>query len=272
VKKGVAFAVRLARAANENGLLSIAAELTYKLIFALFPFLLFLMSLLGFFNIDTVDVLTRLSYALPDSIMDVIRVFITEVVSARSTGVLSVGLLVSMFSASSGFGAVIRGINRAYRVEETRHFVQVRLVAMLLVAVFALAVIASVLLLIFGDRIYAFLADILGASGWLRFVFGMAGYLLTMLMLLFTIIMIYKLSGAKRVTVYDVFPGAFTTLLVWVLSSKAFNVYVNRFARFSYVYGSIASVFILMIWLNLISAALLIGGEVNALLKNEGGV
>jgi len=269
MKKWGRFAVRLIRAANENDLFALAAELSYKLIFALFPFLIFLMSLISFLRIDSREVLLRLSFALPDRIMDVVRVFMDEVVSVRSTGMLSASLLISVFSASSGFNAVIRGINKAYRVKETRHFITVRLLGMLLVLVFASAIAISILLLIFGDSIYLFWTKHFGTNGLLQFVFGMAGYLLTMLMLLFTIIAIYKFSGARKVTVYDVFPGAFTTLLVWVVSSKAFNIYVNRFAQFSHVYGSIASVFIIMLWLNLISAALLLGGEVNALLKDS---
>ena len=268
MKKFASFTVRLVRAANANDLFSLAAELSYKLIFAIFPFLIFLMSLIGFFNIDADEVVGRLAYVLPDQITDMIHVFLTEVLSVRSTGVLSVSLIVTVFSASSGFNAVIRGINKAYRVQETRHFVQVRLVGMLMVLIFAVSILASVLLLIFGDGIYLFLLRSYGVNGILRTIFGVAGYLLTMLMLLFTVILIYKFSGAQKVTVYDVFPGAFTTLLVWVLSSKGFNVYVNRFAKFSSVYGSIGNVFVLMLWLNIISIALLLGGEVNALLKN----
>jgi len=269
MKKIAAFLVRLVRAANENDLFALAAELSYKLIFALFPFLIFLMSLVSFFRVDAGEVVERMALVLPDRIMDVLRAFMVEVVAVRSGGVLSVSLLVTVFSASSGFNAVIRGINRAYRVKETRHFVRVRLVGMLMVLVFAAAILASVLLLIFGDGIYVFLTQMLGARGFLQTIFGVAGYFLMMLMLLFTIILIYKFSGANQPTVYDVFPGAFTSLMVWVVASKAFNVYVNRFSSFSNVYGSISSVFVLMLWLNIISAALLLGGEVNALLANR---
>ena len=265
MEKIAAYIIRLFRAANENDLFALAAELSYKLLLSLFPFLIFLMSLVGFASLDVADVVTRLSYVLPDGVMSVIRAFVAEVVVRRSTGVLSISLLMTAFSASSGFNAVIRGVNKAYRVTETRHFIRVRLTSMLLVLMFALAILVSILLLVFGDDIYALVELCYGTNGALRFVFGMAGYLVVMLVLLFTIICIYKFTGARRVTVYDVFPGAFTTLLVWVFASKAFNVYVNRFARFSNVYGSVASVVIVMLWLNIISMALLLGCEVNAL-------
>ena len=269
MKKWFRFIIRLARAAQENGLLSLAAELSYKLIFALFPFMLFVMSLVGLFHIRAEALLDRLMFVLPPAAQDVLRGALAEA-PGGNTGVLSAGLLVSAFSASSGFNAVIRGINKAYRVEETRSFLHVRLVALLMVLVFALAVVASALLLVYGDGLYAFLSDNLGDSGTLRVVFGTAGYLVLMLMLLFAVILIYKFSGARKVSVYDVFPGAFTTLLVWLAASKGFSVYVNEFSGHSRVYGSIAGVFLLMLWLNLIAAALLLGGEVNALLKNEG--
>jgi len=269
MKKWFRFIIRLARAAQENGLLALAAELSYKLIFALFPFLLFMMPLVGLFHIRTEELLERMAYVLPAGIPDMLRAVLAESAAGGNTGVLSAGLLVSAFSASSGFNAVIRGINKAYRVKETRSFWHVRLVALLMVFVFALAVVASLLLLIFGDGLYVFLTELFGDSGVLRVVFGTAGYLVLMLVLLFAVILIYKFSGARKVSVYDVFPGAFTTLIVWVAASKGFNVYVNHFSGHSRVYGSIAGVFLLMLWLNLIAAALLLGGEVNALLKNE---
>jgi len=271
MKKWVRFTIRLARAAQENELLSLAAELSYKLIFALFPFLLFVISLVGLLHIRAEELLHRLTLILPNGVMDVLSTALSEARGGKNaTGVLSASLFVSIFSASSGFNAVIRGINKAYRVQETRKFWHVRLVALLMVLVFALSIAASMLLLIFGDGLYAFLTDAFGESAVLRIVFGTAGYLVMMLVLLFAVILIYKFSGARKVTVYDVFPGAFTTLLVWVAASKGFNVYVNHFSGHSRVYGSIAGVFLLMLWLNLIAAALLLGGEVNALLKNEG--
>lgn len=267
MKKFIYFLIMLFKTCRKNNLVPLATELTYRLIFACFPFIIFLMSLIGYFNINSAFVLDTFSTVLPDDTMKVLSVFVHEVVDVRNSGILSVSLIISLYSASSGFNAIIRGINTAYDQKETRSFIRIGLISIFLVIILAFSIILSILLLVFGDSIYETLIGFLNHNPWLEFLFGLAGNLITMLVLLFAIIFIYKLGSCKKLTVYDVMPGALITLIVWLLASKAFNVYINNFARYSMIYGSIASIIIMMLWLNLISIIILVGAEINALLS-----
>jgi membrane protein len=246
-----------------------ASELTYNLILAFFPFLIFLMSLVGFFNIDSRSFLGGIGDALPDAIYDFLLVFVKEVVDVKNPGVLSLSLFVSVFSASSGLLAVIRGVNKAYGQEETRHFIITRIISILLVLVLATGIILSIASLVFIDVIYVWIGGHIGLPIPMRWLFGVLVHLLTILLLLGAIITIYRLANNKKVPLLSILPGALTTLFVWFIASRVFNIYVNHFARYASIYGSIAGVFILMYWLNIISVILLIGGEINALLYQD---
>ena len=261
--------IKLFKASSANDLFPLASELTYSLLLATFPFLIFLMSLIGYLNIDSAYFMTELQGAMPDSVHDLLRVFVIEVVDVRSAGVLSVSLLVTVFSASSGFAAVMRGINKAYGQKETRNIIHARIISILLVFMLALSIILCIASLVFGNYIYAWIGRIIHLSRDTQSMIGFFGYLITLSILLATIIAIYRFGCSRAIAVHKLIPGAMITLIVWILSSKIFNLYVNNFAKFSKIYGSIAGVFILMYWLNILSIVLLVGAEVNALLDDD---
>ena len=267
MRKLADFAVRLVKATNEDNLITHANELTYKLLLSFFPLVVFIMSLLSFLNLDVGGFVERVTIALPSYISDLISDFAGEMFETRNAGVLSGSLIMTVFTASSGFNALIKGLSKVYRQRETRNFLAARLISMGLVLLFAAVIICSLLILIFGDAIYKALLKNNSQNAVIHFAFGLSGYLIVMAAMLFTVILIYKFAIGRQMSVYEAFPGAFVTLGIWVVSSKAFSVYINNFARYSRVYGSIAGVVILMLWLNIISIVILVGGEINALIE-----
>lgn len=267
--KAKQFVIALVKHCIDDDLISVSNELTYKLILAIFPFIIFAMSLIGFFNLDGNYLLLQLDGALPDQIYNLLAVFVAEVVNEKSPGILSVSLLVSIFSSSSGLNAIIRGINKAYGVTDHRNFLVQRLVSIMLTLIFAVVLTFSAILLVFRDKLAAILLQYLPHYDIVAAIFSFAGYSLSLVALFFTIIIIYKFSCDKKIKLTDFVPGALVTVVIWTLAGKVYNIYINNFSNYSKVYGSIASVFILMFWLNLISFALLLGSEVNALLTFE---
>jgi len=243
-----------------------AGQLTYKMLLAFFPFLIFLISLLGFMNLDERYWMQMLAAALPGEAGNLLDVFFYEVINTRNVGVLSTSLLISLYNASSGFFVVIRCINHTYGQKNCRNFIANQLISFTLVIMFALSLASMLMLLIFNDSIIAVLTDFFPTVPFVGQLFAFVGFLITTGILLITTMMIYKLSNCKKPRLLSLMPGALATVALWVVSSKAFNLYVNNFARYSKVYGSIAGVFILIMWLNIISTALLLGSEINSLL------
>ncbi len=253
---------------HKDRVLSLANEMTYKGLMASFPFIIFLMSLLGYANIDGRLLLTAATPYLAPQILDIFTVFIEEVLNERHVTVLSISLLVAVFSASSGFRAIIRGLNQSYGISRGRGFFGDLALSLVLVPAFALLVTISLAVFTFGDTIQLFIHTTL----MIEKDFGLINLLMSvgaMALMLFSIMFIYKVALATQTRFWQHLPGAVFTLILWLAACKLFNIYVNNFSRFGKMYGSVAGIFILLIWLNIISVILLIGSEINAILAHK---
>ena len=269
MKKMIDFGVNLMNEIKKDNISSISNDLAYKLLLALFPFIIFAFAVLGFLNIDGTIILDLVSHTMPDDAMDVIYVFIDEVIDVRSPTILSTSLLITLVSTSSGFMSVIRGINKSYGLEDTRNFIVRRLISIVLVFLFVFVLTASIVIFVFGDIIENYLLSSNLSDSAIKIIFGLGAYIIVIAILAFTCIIIYKLSINKKVTIMSVIPGSLVTVILWTSFSKLFNIYINNFIRYSKVYGSLASIFILMLYLKLISYSLLVGSEINALIEDK---
>jgi membrane protein len=252
---------------RENEIMLLSTQLTYRLIFALFPFIIFLISLVGYFDIDAETLLTEAFDVFPLQIAQVINDVIRDVVDTRNPSIMSTSLLFSIFTVANGFNSIMHGVNKVYAQEDTRNVAVRWLHATVLVIALAFAIISSLLVVIYGDAIYGLIHRHFNPHEIFSAIFGFAGLLITITIMLATIMLIYRLSLGKKQSIVSLLPGAMLTIVIWAISSSAFNFYVNNFSRYSLVYGSIASIFITMLWLNIISATILIGAQTNALLN-----
>ena len=269
MRKAMKFAKKLYKRALENNITSLSSELTYKLMLAMFPFLIFAMSLIGFFNLESHYLLEQLEEILPFEAYRVLDVFIQEVVLERSAGVLSFSLLITVFSTSSGFRTIMRGMNKSYGQTETRGFVSVYTISFALTLIFSVVVLLAVVLFVFRGTIQRHLILTGFYTQAFSLIFGISGYLAGIAILVFAIMVMNKAAINKKISFFSIFPGALTTVIIWIAASQVFNLYVSNFVRFSRVYGSLGGVFVLLLWLNVTSYALLIGSEVNGLLSEE---
>jgi membrane protein len=260
----------LARGVIDDDLWGYSSALTYRLLLALFPFLIFLMSLVGFFNLgDAIDSV-NLSVSFPPEVSGIIDAFVSEVLVGRNLSLLSVSLFVAVFSASSGFRAIIKGINKSYNTTDTRNPVVIGIVAVGLVFLFSVSIIICLVVLIFGEHLIALADRYYDIPEYAFMLYAALRYVGVMAALLAVLCAIYKFSSCKKVSFLSVVPGSIVTVSLWVLASRLFEIYIANFSRFSVIYGSLGSVFIMMLWLNLISFLLLVGSEINALLGESG--
>ena len=267
MKKFILFTKTLIEKINENDIMPLASELTYRMIFSLFPFIIFLIALVGYLNIDSDFLLAEVFAAFPLQIAQVIDGVISETVDTRSPTTLSASLLVSLLSVTTGFRAIMRGINKVYGQTDNRSAAIRWLYSAVLVLALAVGIISSLIVIIYGDMVYSLITRHFSASPVFSLIFGLAGILATMTIMLATIILIYRLSSCQKIKVISLIPGAMLTLVVWAGASKLFNFYINNFSSHSRIYGSIASIILTMLWLNIVSATILIGAQTNAILN-----
>lgn len=271
MKKAAAFLIIVIKKAKDNNLIDIANAMTFKIIIAIFPFIIFLMTLMGFFNLEIGNFIGKMTRGMPDIVMQILNVFVSEVVNKKRPSLLSSSLLISIISASSGFNSIIRGLNRVYKQKETRGFIKVRMISILSVFLFAVFIISMLLLFIFGDAIKDILIKYKLINNIPNIIGNFAVTMITLFLSFVMIIIIYKISICKKICFFELVPGAFSTVIIWIVLSKGFNIYVNNFSRYSKVYGGIGSIIIFFIWINLISLSLLLGGQINAAISLMSG-
>ncbi len=266
VRKFLNFVFGFVRKFEENELIYFANALTYRLLLAMFPFIIFLMTLFGFLDLEVGGYIKRIAVAMPSDVREILFVFLEEVVYSKNVSLLSISLLLSVFSASSGFNYLIKGINKAFDIEDERNFIKKRVISILLVFVFSFLITASLILFIFCDAIEKVLIDFIGVSDIIKGVFGMTGYIINVIALFGILIVIFKISVYKKTKLRQLAPGTLIVVCGWLMMSKIFNIYVNNFSKISVIYGSLGSIFILLVWLNILSVLILAGNQINAML------
>ena len=253
-----------------------AARLSFYFLLAFFPFLIFVSALIGFVPVDPgllSKILLEMETFLPERTYIWVRDFTIDLVNSQDSGVVSIGILLALWWASAGFRGMIGVLNRALAISETRRFLKVHLLAMGVTILVSLFIITSGVLLFLGDWLIqllmqqitvdpypsfqAHLQTIYSASRWiLLFVFVNVGMQI-----------VYSFLPAQRLVWTLISPGSVIASLCWILGSRSFAFFVNRFVAFETyqrLYGSLATLILLMLWLYLSSFFLLVGGEINS--------
>lgn len=251
---------------KNDDIFALAAQLAYYLILSFFPFLIFLLTLIGFSNLDSMEVLGALRAMLPTSAFELIYNVIIEVIEKQNTGLLGASLLLVVWSASSAFRAVIKGINKAYGLNENRSFIKRAFIAIICTFSLAFVILLTLILLVFGGLIGNLIASYLPHPIIVYRIWNFLRYILVIFMMILIFASIYRYTPSKRLKWKEVFPGAIACTVGWLVVSLGFSFYINNFSNYSKIYGGLGAVIILITWLYLTSIILITGGEINSII------
>jgi membrane protein len=254
---------RIWRAANEHDVFGAAAKLAYYFLLALFPMLIFLTSLVGFLPGVQERILQALSEVAPRDAMEMVRATLNDVVSKRSSGLLSFGVLATVWAASSGVGAMMDALNIAYIAQSYRSIWKQRLIALGMTIMLAVFIISSSLLLMFGDRLSRWLAALAGFGHLFIVAWSLLDDLLGLALLLIGIETLYYFAPNIKQPWRWITPGALFAAVGLIIVSKLFSYYLSVGPSYSATYGSLGAVIVLMLWLYLVGLVLILGGEIN---------
>jgi membrane protein len=249
---------------NEDDIVGLSAQCSYFLFLSLFPFIIFLFSLLSFTNIPQSQLMSLVFSFFPTDVANVIRTIIENVLSTRNATLLTVGALMTIWSSSSGINAVRKGLYKAYRKVETRPFWQVIMVNLVSTVGLALILFVTIVCLVSGEVLGNQIFKILCISNTFDFVWNLIRVLVPIITMAFVFSVLYILIPYRKVKFIEVFPGVIFTMVAWLTISLLFSYFVNNFTNYANIYGSISGIIILLIWLNLSCLFLLLGGEINA--------
>lgn len=240
-----------------------SAALAYYLLFTLFPFLIFLSSLLGLLQLDISEVMRALQPLLPMEVLDVAEAYLEYASRTSSAAMLWFGLVFSIYFPMRAADCLMRAVRRAYHLPRPANQLVYRF-KVLLYTVFLLVTIALTLALAtVSQRMLAFLgryvtlpAGFVDLWDFLRFpvlgvvVFGAVGLL-------------YAMAQDTRQPGRNIVPGVVVSLAAWIALSAAYSFYVENFANYSLIYGTLGTMVVLMIWLYLTATVLIMGAEIN---------
>jgi membrane protein len=281
----VHFLKRTFKEASEDHLAAFAGNLTYKGLFALFPFFVFLLSLLGIFGAPDLlgQLLDRLSAVLPQDAAGFLEGQLVGIAQSKAESAFTVGAIVSILLAlwgvSGAFRSVMEAMNVMYEVEEGRPFWKMYAISIFLSLGVAALLLSALVLVVFGPQIGGAVANAVGLGSVFQTVWSVVQWPVLVFFVLLAFALVYYFAPDVEQRFKWVSPGSLLAVALWVLFSLAFSYYVNTIggSSLSASYGSLASVIILLLYLYYTAYIVLLGAEMNQVIeehipegKNEG--
>lgn len=241
-----------------------AAAMTYYLLFAMFPFFIFVTSLLGLLHLPTLTLDGQITRFLPEDVVAFLNLAIEHITKSSNNALLTFGLVFSVWFPLRAVSNLMEAINDIYGEEKSgSHSIRTAILTALTIVLIP----AMLLLLLLGERVLGFVGEYIPISaefitGWSRMRFvPMAAALLFMLSA------VYFFSPSKIQKARYILPGAILSMGVWMLFSLIFSYYVDHMGRYSIIYGSIGVIIALLVWMDWSMIAMLMGAVFNVALK-----
>jgi membrane protein len=279
------FLTRVWARAEEDELFGRAAQLSYYFLLALFPLLLFLITLFGYMAGAGSDLrnklITYLGTVMPGAALQLVVATIDQVTNARGGGKLWFGLLAALWAASSGINALAQALNAAYDVPETRPWWKVRLISIALTVAIAVLIISALLIVLYGGHLANFLASSVNEGYAFTVVWKILQWPISLTFVFMAFSLIYQFGPnlsarrrGRRLPTSDFrrrwfSPGVVVAVMLWMIVSLGFRLYLHFFNSYSATYGSLGALIILMLWFYLTGAAILLGGEINCEIESS---
>jgi membrane protein len=248
---------------------ALGAQLAFFFLLALFPLLIFMVTLLPYLKLPEYQLLGFLRTYAPEEVYLLIEGTLNEVLSSKNGRLLSIGILATIWSASNGMNALFKSLNRSYGLEESRPFIVARTISIIFTLLLIMLFVLALVLTIFGKQIGLLLFAYFGnEEGFLRF-WDSIRFIIPPLIIFIVMMLLYWVAPNRKLHIKSVIPGAVFATLGWILTSLAFSLYVSSFGNYSATYGSIGGIIVLMMWLYFSSAIIMIGGQINAVMQER---
>ncbi len=250
---------------TNDDMLVYAAALSYQLFFSLFPFVIFLLALLGVLNLTSFfDWLIKQSQTvLPGQASGMVQNIVGQIRGQAASGALSLGAVLALWSASSAVRMAMHALNVAYKVEDRAAWKKFPL-SLIYTALLAVLLIAAAVLMLIGPQLATWVAQQVGMGSVFATVWTWARIPVAVVLLMLVAALVYYLFPNTDQPFRFVTPGAVLAVIVWVLASLGFSWYVANFASYNATYGALAAVIVLLFYFFISAAILLFGAELNS--------
>jgi len=261
--------VRTVKEFLDDEMSTYASALAYQMLFSLFPFILFLIALIGFLHLPDFFSWLRLQseLVLPPQALEQVNPVIDQLQQSKG-GLLSVGIVIALWTASAGVRLMMSAMNAAYDVPEGRPvwkriplsiFYTVGIAGMLLVAA---------ALMVLGPQVMEWIAAQVGMQEVIVTVWTILRWPAIVILLMVAVALIYYVMPDVKQKFRFITPGSVLAVVVWIIASLGFAYYVKTFADYNAMYGSIGAIIVLLLYFYISAAVLLLGAEMNAVIEH----
>ena len=245
-----------------DGIPQAAAELSYFLLFSMFPLLMFVNSMLAQLDLSIEDAAPVLEM-LPRSLQQLINGYLLQLSGMPSFSPMLIGIGLTLYFLSRAVRSMMRTVNDIFHVEVSRGMVREVLISLGITAGFLVSVVCSFVLVVAGRMLLRLLPRVLPVPQAALDLTRDAGFWV-MIAFIFVFLMLFnRVVPNLHLKFREVWPGALFSLVAWILVSWAFSFYVDNLARYSVLYDSLGAIIVLMLWLYIVSMILLMGPQLN---------
>jgi membrane protein len=260
---------RVWTAAMDDDVLGLSSQLAYNFLLAVFPMLLFLVALFGVFASQSAALRQNLFYyfsqMLPPAAFQLVSKTLDEVTRNSGGGKLTFGILFALWASAGGMSSLMSALNGAYNVRESRPWWKVRGTAILLTLAISIMVVAALFIILAGGTVAEFVGSKLHLSSYFVLAWKIVQWPLALFFIVISFALIYYFApDLKEQHWYWITPGALVGVVLWLIFSLGFRVYLHFFNSYSKSYGSLGAVIILLLWFYVTGISFLLGGEINS--------
>ena len=257
---------RFIQKVNSDHVGAYSSQAAYYIILSALPFAIFVLSIIQYTPLSYNDMLSILQSLAPSMATDMIMQIMQEVYTRSTITVMSITVLFVLWAAGRAIFSITNCINEIYGIKETRNYFHLRMVAALYTMLLAVALVLTFLILVFGKQIYNHLLSYVQVGHeFFLFVLSIRVFVIFFVLVLF-FIFVYKILPNRQTKLLHVLPGAFSVAIGWLITSY-FIAFLFRYTNsFSYLYGSMTGIMVIMFWLYLCMFQLFLGAELNNLI------
>lgn len=260
----------IARRFSEDKVTVYGAQASFFLMVSLGPFSIALAAMIQFFLPGNQwETLQAVLEYVPEQVSQVARIGINEIFTSSAPSIISISIILAIWSASKGVLSLERCMHAIYRYDERHNYLFVRLRSMFYTLVLLIAIVFALAFLVFGNTIQAILAKHFPVFARLSVLIVALRALISICILIFAFSAIYEVLTGKKRRFTDVLPGVLFATIGWVLFSVIYAYYIANFSNYTVIYGALGAFTLFMLWMYFCILILLIGAEINVFLENH---
>lgn len=258
------------RKIRDDHVSAFSAQAAFFIIISFFPFIMFLLSIVPFFSLKESTILNLVIQIFPKAFNSLIVLVVSEVYHRTNSGTLiSVTVITALWSAGKGFLAIMKGLNSVYGIQETRKSIVLRIISTIYTLIFAIMIIATIILFVFGNKLYLWIETRFPVLQDLALLIISLRTIVGLVVLLVFFLIIYVAIPNRKTKISSELPGALICAAGWMGFSYAFSYYIDHYSNYASMYGSLTTIVIFMLWMYFCMYILFIGAEINLMLQNK---